>query len=351
MAFWRYMPVAAALSGIAMSAALAQGAPAASPDPTLLPYMSLTDTATLADGRRIHFTCMGKGSPTVILTAGMGDWGVTWNKVQPEVAKKTRVCAWDRPGFGFSDASAAPQTITATTDDLGAALDRGGFRGPFVLVGHSLGGLETLLLADRRPHQIAGMVLVDPSVPDQTTVMKMSAPALAAAFAPFMSQGVASLRRCSEDIRSGKVAIGTPDPGGCLQYPPNYPPVMSASLAKWDSNPARLATEASLIENFERDATIAINPRRRYGSIPLIVLSATEVQPPPPGFPAEPLAQMPAFQRQFFAEHDRLATLSTRGANRLVAGTSHYIQQIKPEAVIQAVDEAVDQARQDAKRP
>lgn len=350
MAFCRYTCVASALIGIAMSAALAQGTPVANPDPSLLPYMNLSDTVTLADGRRIHFTCMGTGSPTVILTAGMGDWGVTWNQVQPQIARQTRVCAWDRAGFGFSDSSRAEQTITATTDDLGAALDRGHFRPPFVLVGHSLGGLETLVLADRRPHQIAGIVLVDPSVPDQAAEMRASAPAMAAALGPLLSTNVALLRHCSEEIRNGTIAIGTPDPDGCLQYPSTYPAALSAVLARLDSDPTRLATEASLLANFERDATIAINPRRRYGSVPIIILSATDVQPPPPGLSAEAVAQMPAFQRRFIAAHDRLAALSTRGTNRLVTGTSHYIQRIKPDAVIQAVEEVVNQARTGPRR-
>src|SRR5690606_21439786 len=98
--------------------------------------------------RRLHLVCMGQGSPTVILTAGNTRWSIDWNLVQAPVARETRVCAWDRAGFGLSDPPPRPQTVAETSADLANALEIGGITGPFILVGHSLGGYETLLLAD-----------------------------------------------------------------------------------------------------------------------------------------------------------------------------------------------------------
>ncbi|MDB5691857.1 MAG: alpha/beta hydrolase, partial [Alphaproteobacteria bacterium] len=336
--------VVAAAIAWSSSAAYAQSSSSSKADASLLPYMDLSHSVKLGDGRRIHFTCMGRGSPTVILSAGAGEWGVTWNKVQPEIAKKTQVCTWDRAGFGFSDGSPAKQTIIATTNDLSAALSRSGLRAPYVMVGHSLAGLELLLLADRRPRQFAGMVLVDPSIPDQEKQFAAAAPAVAASNPAYFSKLIAGLRGCSDAIRSGKVASGTLDPR-CLRYPPNYPAAVSVALAKADSNPARFATEASFFESVSEDFTLAVNPRRKLGSMPIIILTATEQPPFPPGTPAELVAQYPAAMAVIRKGHDAIAALSTRGVNRLVPGTTHFIQQIKPDVVIAAVEEIVDTAR------
>ena len=116
-----------------------------------MPYASAEDAVTLPDGRQLAFVCMGEGSPTVILTGGGGSNSFSWIAVQPAMAKTTRVCAWDRPGWGLSDGSAAPQNAATATADLEAALATGKIPGPYVLVGHSLGSYESLLFADRHP--------------------------------------------------------------------------------------------------------------------------------------------------------------------------------------------------------
>lgn len=328
----------------AASTAVAQSASDTKPDPTLLPYLNQSNSVKLPDGRRLHFTCMGRGSPTVILMAGLGDWGATWNKVQPQIAAKTRICAWDRAGFGFSDASPVEQTITATTNDLIAALDIAGFGKPYVLVAHSLGGLEALMTADRRPQQVAGMVLVDSSIPDQMTVFGQAAPVVATLLKNFTAQTATVLRRCAEQIRSGKVAIGTPDPDDCLHYPPTYPPVLSAALAHADSNPDRADTGASLFAALEKDMKLAINPRRNYRAMSLTVLSATEMQGLPPQVDPDGKAQR-AMALALNDGHDAIAKLSTHGSNRPVPGASHYIQRLRPDVVVAAVDEVVAKVR------
>ena len=121
--------------------------------------------ARIAEGKTIHIKCLGKGSPTVILSAGLGD--SEWGKVQPQVARVTKVCFWDRYGSGFSSKATGRETVAETTADLIAALKAARVDGPFVAVGHSLGAYESLLLKDRAPEAVVGMVLVDPSIPDQ----------------------------------------------------------------------------------------------------------------------------------------------------------------------------------------
>jgi pimeloyl-ACP methyl ester carboxylesterase len=134
-------------------------APQTEPDRSLAIYSIPQQLVELRDGRRIHLFCVGEGSPTVILTAGLGDWVATWSKVQASIALKTRACAWDRAGFGYSDPSSAAQDVSHTTADLEEALRKAKINGPYILVAHSFGGYESLLFADRHHRQIVGMVL------------------------------------------------------------------------------------------------------------------------------------------------------------------------------------------------
>jgi pimeloyl-ACP methyl ester carboxylesterase len=335
------------------TAAAQQPAPPG-PDRSLAPYASRDDDARLPDGRTIHMVCMGQGSPTVILTAGAGDWSITWNKVQPEAAKKTRVCAWDRPGFGLSGASSKPPTVDNTTTDLQDALKAGRIKGPYVLVGHSLGGYESVLFADREPKQTAGMVLVDPSFPDQIAVVRRVAPALLKLVDDNPNPLLPLLQKCSAAIKAGRVRYSGPDPDGCLHppWPPTYPPELKAALDKRTAE-ARPETMAAIMDTMtfymsskllDVDSKIAVNPHRNYGDMPLIVLTAGEVQ----SFPTDPddvKAQSALYQVEWRRAHDAYAALSTRGVNRIVEGSTHYIQQIKPEVVIGAIDEVVDAAR------
>jgi pimeloyl-ACP methyl ester carboxylesterase len=117
---------------------------------------------------RLHLNCLGQGSPTVVLDAGLGYTSVEWSGwVQPEVAKHTRVCAYDRAGMGWSEPGPGSPNASQTADELHALLQEAGEEGPYVLVGHSIAGLYSRVYADRYPEEVAGMVLVDSSHPDQ----------------------------------------------------------------------------------------------------------------------------------------------------------------------------------------
>ena len=137
-------PIVSALAVLAGVAAQAQQGPSLDEiRQALVPYASAKDVVTLPDGREVGFTCMGEGSPTVILIPGMGDFGgIAWAGVHPQMAETTRVCAWDRPGWGLSDGAQGRHTIASNVATLEAALATGKIPGPYVVVGHSLGGLE-----------------------------------------------------------------------------------------------------------------------------------------------------------------------------------------------------------------
>jgi pimeloyl-ACP methyl ester carboxylesterase len=236
--------------------------------------------ARIAQGKTIHIKCMGTGSPTVILTAGLGD--SEWQKVQPQVARVTKVCFWDRYGSGFSSNATGRETVAETTADLIAALKVARVRGPFVAVGHSLGAYESLLLKDRAPDAVAGMVLVDPSIPDQGDRLNKAVhkPAL-----------------------SGKALL----------------------------NPLFISSKQ------------VVDPKRNYGEMPIIVLTSTKVPELPPGTPdaVNARATFAAMDAEMHRGQAELAALSSRGVQRLVPNSGHYIQLDQPDAVIGAIKEVI----------
>src|SRR5262245_44665980 len=91
-------------------------------------------------GYRLHIQCMGAGTPTVVLNSGAGGFSAEWSLIQPELAKTTRVCAFDRAGLGWSDPGPEPRTPARIADELDALLTHAGIKGPLVLVAHSAGG-------------------------------------------------------------------------------------------------------------------------------------------------------------------------------------------------------------------
>lgn len=121
-------------------------------------------------GYRLHLYCTGPqdtGNPAVILETLSGGTSANWAWVQPEIAKVTRVCSYDRAGRGWSDPSPRPQTLLQTVKDLHTLLQKAEIAGPYVLVGHSIGGIYVRKYAADYPGEVVGIVLVDASHPDQ----------------------------------------------------------------------------------------------------------------------------------------------------------------------------------------
>jgi len=117
-------------------------------------------------GYRLHINCTGAGRTTVILDAGLGGSSLDWSRVQPGVATFTRVCSYDRAGYGWSDSGPKPRTSGRIVAELHALLVKAGIPGPYILVGQSFGGLNVRLYAYTYPQEVAGMVLVDASHED-----------------------------------------------------------------------------------------------------------------------------------------------------------------------------------------
>jgi pimeloyl-ACP methyl ester carboxylesterase len=138
-------------------------------------YRESTDTFPMAGrlidvgGHRLHIDCMGTGSPTVVLEPGLGELSTAMAWIAPAVAKTTRVCVYDRTGRGWSESAGRPQDGVEVATDLHTLLERSGERGPFVLAGHSAGGIYVLNFAHLFPEQVAGVVLLDSMSPEQYT--------------------------------------------------------------------------------------------------------------------------------------------------------------------------------------
>lgn len=122
------------------------------------------------DGVETHLYCVGEGSPTVVLQAGAAGFAQSWFWIQQQLASSTRVCSYDRPGLGWSEAGAADFTGEDLAHHLYRLLEKGGEPGPYVMVGHSMGAPLVQIFAGLYPQEVVGVGLVDPSHPNLLTL-------------------------------------------------------------------------------------------------------------------------------------------------------------------------------------
>jgi pimeloyl-ACP methyl ester carboxylesterase len=302
------------------------------------PYETPQQRVSVGAGRSINVVCMGEGSPTVILSAGADGWSIDWIRVQYAIARNTKVCAWDRAGHGFSSGSAEPQDIVHTEADMERAMAEVGLTGPLVMVAHSLGAFETLVFADRHPDRVAGMVLVDPSTPDQERRLAQAAPTLKAFSDKSNKPFFDGIRHCIAVLKSS-----APDPSpDCAKIASRYPEPLRANLLAASHDPAYWEAFLSIFQSLRASSNQAINAKRDYGAMPLIVLHAGRL--PLPNAPEEVQREAPAFGAVSLAGQEALAGLSTRGT-LVSVDSAHYIAGQKPDAVIGAVGTVIDDVR------
>jgi pimeloyl-ACP methyl ester carboxylesterase len=336
--------------------------PAAMPEQGMTPYLMPQRVAHFEKRRTINFVCLGKGSPTVILSAGLGGWSWWWWWVQGPLAKRTRVCAWDRAGYGFSSPSSESQDIVHTTGDLERALKRARIRGPYVMVGHSMGAYETLRFTDLHRRDVIGMVLVDPDIPGRPAVDERLAPQFAAVSQTLDDQVIKQRQTCIAALRDGTLTSGTPQFEQCTDssVPAAFPDLKEA-IARLNTDPARLLTQTSLENEHYNSSRQVTNARRHYGDLPLVVLTAGldeasalgSLRALPPGTPGvgtpEELAQLREQIARFLREgwapaHEAYAALSLRGRHELVPDSGHNIMVDKPAVVISAIIEVLNES-------
>lgn len=160
--FLRSVLVPAALMVAACLAVSAQlmASPAA-------PKSSIPGKLVDIGGYRLHIYCVGEGVPSIIFDSGVGGFSLEWSRVQNVLARRTRVCSYDRAGYGWSDLGPLPRTSERITRELHTLLERAGVAGPYIIAGHSFGGYNAQLFARNYPDLTAGLVLIDSSHPEQ----------------------------------------------------------------------------------------------------------------------------------------------------------------------------------------
>jgi pimeloyl-ACP methyl ester carboxylesterase len=272
-------------------------------------------------GHRLHLNCTGSGSPTVVLQPGGGDFSSVMAWIAPAVAAQTRVCVYDRPGRGWSDPTDSPQDATQVATDLHTLLQRAHVPGPYVLAGHSFGGLYVLTHADRYPNDVAGMVLIDATNP-AITADPANATAYDTSTFDAATQRVQALGALA--ARVGVVRLI-----GSFQYGDLPPQARDVVRAK-DST---AAYASSWIDEFVQanasgaEAAMLTN----FGDKPLVVLTA--------GVGSDATHN---------AAQNKLAMLSTNSSHRVIHGANHpalILDQRYAQATAQAILDVVSSVR------
>lgn len=250
----------------------------------------------IGGGRSLFLDCMGSGSPAVVLEAGFGGDTFNWKHVQPQLARTTQTCAYDRAGLGNSVALRGVHDARAEVSDLQRLLVSAHIASPFVIVGHSYGGLLARLLATAHPDEIAGLVLVDAMGRDQT-------------------------RR--------QLAL--------------WPPTQARALRRTVADSVRDGVDVAAGEALARRI-------RTLGDIPLAVVTAGTHDNEWGDAPAR-LAR--ALDRQWATMQDELAALSTDHVHVVARRSDHFVQGIEgqPGVVIGAVEAVVRTARDHTRLP
>jgi pimeloyl-ACP methyl ester carboxylesterase len=288
-------------------------------------------------GYRLHLFCEGTGSPTVVMESGSGDSSLDWELIRPEITQITRTCVYDRAGLGWSDLSPRPRTAESIMEELHTLLTDAAIAGPYVLVGHSIGGAYVRLYAHRYPQDVAGMVLVDSSHEEQSLRFPAAYVEFSKKFAQqqisqldfykfFVAMGVAALDP-SLVPASDKLPLATRETYQALFADPKVLETIIAETKAAESNLAQVGAA--------RITTL--------GNIPLVVLSAGRHDlPPGANISSEVLQQVEQVWQQLQIE---LTRLSPQGKQVLVPQSGHFIQLEQPQLVIDAIDQVVNEVR------
>jgi pimeloyl-ACP methyl ester carboxylesterase len=310
-----------------------------------------------AGGFRLNLYCMGSGSPAVVFDSGFGDWAPAWSKVQPEIAKWTRVCSYDRAGSGFSDPGPMPRTSVRIAGELRTALHNAGIAGPYILVGHAYGGDNVRTFADLYMDEVAGLVL-DDADPDDLEPKAMQEQA---------HRGHAGL---PSDLRDCRNLIAEHKPLPAQPSGPGQPPQTCAQQfffrglpeAEWSpelnakvleiaqTKVAMYDSDASEMEQTPADEAYLQQHRRSFGSRPIRVLTSGNhgvghLEEKPPDTPKHL-----EYEQETTLAQARWLTLSSNSKQIFTHNSSEYIQFDAPETLINAVREVYGLARRPVAR-
>jgi pimeloyl-ACP methyl ester carboxylesterase len=298
-------------------------------------------------GYRLHLWCTGKGSPTVVLSPGSGDFSFDWALVQPGVARRTRVCSYDRAGEAWSDLGPTPRTRSQEVFDLRRALLKAHVKGPYVLVGHSAGGPVVRLFAAEYPADVAGMVLVDGSHEEDTGNINGK---MVTGFSlskgrpvPPPRTSVTAADGLDDDaIRKIQAMVARYDfMQPKIEPPYDRLPADVQRLQLWAvGQPKHWAATSNEYGGEEDERLYKIDHQTVHplGSIPLVVLSQDMSK------------RTDEHARIHIRTQQAQSQYSERGRQIVVAGAGHHIQLERPEVVVAAVKQVLDDARHSTNR-
>jgi pimeloyl-ACP methyl ester carboxylesterase len=300
------------LAGLALLGASYEAIMAAGDATRYPPAGQLVDVG----GYRLHLHCLGQGSPTVIMEAGGGGNILHWMLVQPAIAQSTRVCAYDRAGMGWSEPGPLPRTPQRIVAELHTLLANAGIPGPYLLVGHSIGGKYVRLYASQYPQDVTGMVLVDARHEDAD-----------AAMTPAMRVDDRARVQTEQRITQvfGRLGLARLLASG----PTDISAATRRMIGVQASRSQALATQWDEYTVWA-DADPALRAAPPLGRLPLIVLSS------------ELTAERDSILR---ATMRTQATLSSNAQLVIATNSGHGIQIDQPTFVIEAVQQVLEAAR------
>lgn len=299
-------------------------------------YVQAQRLIAVEDGRRLNLYCVGSGSPTVVFESGLGEGMIVWALVQPQIARRTRTCAYDRAGLGFSDPSPEPRTSDFLVRDLRNLLKGAGVAPPFVLVGHSFGGMNIKLFAEQHQGDVAGLVFVDPSHEDLAKRRWEISPQGAAANVRYNAFLQSCLEAKPEELAPGsRLAEGCATPPFSERLSPQLRAIGTARAMTYDYRHAWISEQLNI---WTKSAEQLRAAHRSLDSLPIVVLTR---EPRPPR--EDQTQEIADAQNALTVElHTEIARMSTRGIIRVVRDSEHHFQLDQPQEVIAAVLEVLD---------
>ena len=264
---------------------------------------------------RLHLDCHGQGSPTVVLFNGLGGVSAGWARITGPVAATTRICTYDRAGQGWSEEASTPRDGVESAEELHTLLAKAGEHGPYVLVGHSTGGTYAMTYAARYPEQVAGLVLLDSSSPEQFTRM----PAFARQYATTMRPAYALLPTLS------RVGLGQ------IPTTSHLPAADAAKVTAITSTSATTGTSATRSRSSQKSSTRRKHsPRSVTDRSPWLTASATST-----------------VTEGWIGAQNQLAALSTVSVHRTVDSTHPgLLEDVRPAAAsVRAITEVISAVR------
>jgi len=281
-------------------------------------------------GYKLHINCTGEGSPTVILEAGWADFSATWTYLQPEVANITRICSYDRAGYGWSDPSPHPRTASWRVEELHTLLVNANVQSPYVLVGHSLGGMLMRVYAHTYPDEVVGLVLVDSMHEEQYERLPGAKRSISDRVQQFRMLGILSSTGFMALAPQMIPSQGLPDEV-FVQY-----------KAIWATTGFFKAAVGEMKAMEESTAEVRALQITSFGNLPLSVLSAGLDFP----IPSISEAENQQYWEETRAMQSELAALSSTVKKTIADQSHHNIQHDQPGLVIDAIREMVDALRE-----